>query len=447
MFTDLDFGLHSGVNPNNANAALFTHPIDMQAHVVFAWMNDISQEATGPSSSQSPSAPPRSPGLHRGHLEHPVLPRVDRASASSYSDALAEPEEAYHAQSVLSVDADSRKSQRSTSPIKRAAALRDVAGGIFYQKLSDDGNEIGAECDTLFSALRDFEDSIGIIPSGLYNSETLQRRLGKALGRPHHKCETDRRPLQDLEYELYQVLDIVEDSQQCSSQGESEAHWNAVVHAPLLRLALGRDKRVGYKYVPGDKIDHRWLPPHSSGFATGSRIVDFVIYLNEDNDEVMQAALAMLTPDVLCSVNHINPISLQRYPIAINIETKTISRTEEEARIQLAIWVASQVRRIQALIDDSASKATVLGNMIFPLVFVDADEWTVMFARPMASAPAPVLGPLRPRDLDKLEIYTKISLGSTETIIGTYRLLASLRALRDWADITFRGWWKELLAP
>lgn len=134
--------------------------------------------------------------------------------------------------------------------------------------------------------------------------------------------------------------------------------------------------------------------------------MDFVIYLGEDNDEVMQAALAMLTPDVLCSVNHINPISLQRCPIAINIETKTISRTEEEARIQLAIWVASQVRRIQALIDDSASKATVLGNMIFPLVFVDADEWTVMFARPMASAPAPVLGPLRPRDLDKLVCIT-----------------------------------------
>lgn len=314
MFTHLDFGLHSGVNLNNANAGLFTHPIEMQAHVVFAWMNDISQEATGPSSSQSPSAPPRSPNLRRkrshegaaspsprkrhalarldpnvtsvmpdqetsvrpkrgmrtpsptkrddphertprqprprrGPLDHPVLPRVDRASASSYSDALAESEEGNHAQSVPSVDTDSRKSQRSTSPIKRAAALRDVAGGIFYQKLSDDGNEIGAECDTLFSVLRDFEDSIGIIPSGLYNSEILQRRLGRALGRPYHKCETDRRPLQDLEYELYQVLDIVEDSQQCSSEGESEAHWNAVVHAPLLRLALGRDKRVGYKYV------------------------------------------------------------------------------------------------------------------------------------------------------------------------------------------------------
>lgn len=99
------------------------------------------------------------------------------------------------------------------------------------------------------------------------------------------------------------------------------------------------------------------------------------------------------------SINHTSYLGLFRRPIAVSIETKTISRTEEEARIQLAIWISSQINRIHQLssavgfvslahtfiwtiANETLQDATVLEDMVFPLLFVQSTTWKAYFARP-----------------------------------------------------------------
>jgi len=50
------------------------------------------------------------------------------------------------------------------------------------------------------------------------------------------------------------------------------------------------------------------------------------------------------------SINHVGYEGLRTRPIAVWIETKTESRTVEEAKVQLGVWVAAQVARIEALV-------------------------------------------------------------------------------------------------
>ncbi|KAL5371968.1 hypothetical protein PMIN06_012779 [Paraphaeosphaeria minitans] len=50
------------------------------------------------------------------------------------------------------------------------------------------------------------------------------------------------------------------------------------------------------------------------------------------------------------SINHVGYEGLRARPIAVSIETKTESRTVEEAKVQLGVWVAAQVARLETLV-------------------------------------------------------------------------------------------------
>jgi len=65
----------------------------------------------------------------------------------------------------------------------------------------------------------------------------------------------------------------------------------------------------------------------------------------------------------------------------VSIETKTISRTEEEARVQLGPWVAAQIKRLKAIAGGSSSAQSVLTRMVFPLLFLQSSQWTILVAR------------------------------------------------------------------
>lgn len=49
------------------------------------------------------------------------------------------------------------------------------------------------------------------------------------------------------------------------------------------------------------------------------------------------------------SINHVSFFALRHQLIAVGVDTKTISRSEGEARVQLGIWIAAHIQRIRAL--------------------------------------------------------------------------------------------------
>jgi hypothetical protein len=50
------------------------------------------------------------------------------------------------------------------------------------------------------------------------------------------------------------------------------------------------------------------------------------------------------------SINHVGYEGLRARPIAVLIEAKTEIRTVEEAKVQLGVWVAAQVARIEVIV-------------------------------------------------------------------------------------------------
>lgn len=193
----------------------------------------------------------------------------------------------------------------------------------------------------------------------------------------------------------------------------------------------------------------------SDGLTSSSKMVDYALFIgdqqSDEPEHVSTTQIRHLDQTISNfitagsdSINHIPYFALRHHPIFLGIETKTISRTEEEARVQLGIWVTAQVRRIWFLGHGvSASKAValrdVLKEMVFPLIFVQADKWRFLFARPFFKLDA------QGREVLNMVIYQDISLGETSSIQGLYQLLQAFRIIRKWGHDVFRGWWKRIL--
>ena len=147
-------------------------------------------------------------------------------------------------------------------------------------------------------------------------------------------------------------------------------------------------------------------------------MIDYVICLDHSKPSLphgspLYQAIRCLVPDPQQSINQTPHFSLRQRPLAVSIETKTIGRTEEEARVQLAVWVAAQVKRLRHLVGSLAEQTTaasssktaaslepspqenvaplqgsrgdILAQMVFPLIYVNSEKWVVFFARPSAA--------------------------------------------------------------
>lgn len=242
--------------------------------------------------------------------------------------------------------------------------------------------------------------------------------------------------------------------------------------------------------------EHR--PTHSNNLTTG-KIVDYTIHLEPSGParNIISSLIGMSTD----SINHVGYEGLRTRPIAVSIETKTESRTVEEAKVQLGVWVAAQVARIETLVRQLASvvvqKPTVeacpgrlesematrgrrksrgrggrmpreeqpraqesipspsvamvpdpsdfLSQTVFPLIDIQSEAWSLFLARVTPSnALHPSNSDIR-KPVSNIQIFHSIPLGNTANTVQTYRLVKSLKVLRDWVDRDFRKWWDGCL--
>ncbi|KAJ9634226.1 hypothetical protein H2199_009056 [Coniosporium tulheliwenetii] len=118
------------------------------------------------------------------------------------------------------------------------------------------------------------------------------------------------------------------------------------------------------------------------------------------------------------SINQTMYDSLRQRPIAISIETKTPNAPEEQAGVQLGVWVAAHFTRLRGLVDTQMPT--------LPLLFVTGHDWHILFA---ASRTAGIL-----------DLYGKLRIGDTSSLLGINKLISALRRLAQWVTISFKGW-------
>ncbi|KAF4470117.1 hypothetical protein FALBO_2982 [Fusarium albosuccineum] len=413
-------------------------------------LNRIDMPATRSGSPTKKPRTARTPSPKK--TDRDETPRAVRSTARSltvlpYAQALSaelattrDTENALTLRDPETLSSSTGASTRSRSPVKCVASLHQVGGGIFYSNVTDSGDELGEIGQQLLWDLSDTSKSANTIPKRLWDSDqTFREDVGRHRLPAFFFDRDDKREIDDLKREYASIKEINEASRRCEEECEPEAEWNSAVHGFLLRLIFDHEKDdgVGYRSMVSDKINPRWLPPHSSGLSSSSRMIDYGIFLSgqttDSPREHLQRRVANRPELVTPSINHTNRLGLRTKPIAISIETKTMSRPEEEARVQLAIWIASQIERIKALFPNDKPDKTSLSRIVFPLLYVHHSQWVVMFAR------------LDPNDLNRLNIYVGPRLGDTATLQETYCLVHGLRRLKEFVAASYCDWWHDVL--
>ncbi|KAF2462914.1 uncharacterized protein BDR25DRAFT_320402 [Lindgomyces ingoldianus] len=435
-----------------------------------------------------------------------ATPRPDRFARSaypipnlSYRDAIAnepiEDGDDLQACSPTRSYTQSQSSNRSTSP-KKITSLWNVGNGVTYTHLANTTaskrKQLGGNGFALLEKLEDVGDG-AVVPAKL-KQRLAEADMGKV--KQHHFDTSDERPVDELLWELRTIQDIISLSHRCSVNGTMGLS-GTIACTPrcwswrweTMRRVLGSE---------ASRITPEYRPTHSNNLTTG-KIVDYAIHLEPSSrsHDIISSLIGMSTD----SINHVGYEGLRSRPIAVSIETKTESRTVEEAKVQLGVWMAAQVSRIETLVGQPTplgvkkpaaearpyrfesemvtrgrrksrgrggrisraqqpqtqeptptpavvmvpDPSDILSQTEFPLVDIQSEAWSLFFARVMPSnAPPPSNSDIR-KPLSNIQIFHSVPLGNTANTVQTYRLVKSLKVLRDWVDGDFRKWWDGLL--
>jgi hypothetical protein len=190
----------------------------------------------------------------------------------------------------------------------------------------------------------------------------------------------------------------------------------------------------------GATIEPEYRPSLSDGLAIG--IVDYVIHLEPFSTagDIIRSFFSRPND----SINHISHDGLRKAPIAVSIVTHTESQTADESKVQLGVWLAAQVARIEALAR-RCGQLDIISQTVFPLIDVQSETWSLFLARVTPSDGSKPAGSKDHVPESSTEIFHSRPLGNTASPVQTYRLLKNLRVLRTWVDEDYRQWWDDFL--
>ncbi|KAK7704300.1 hypothetical protein SLS57_010549 [Botryosphaeria dothidea] len=107
------------------------------------------------------------------------------------------------------------------------------------------------------------------------------------------------------------------------------------------------------------------------------------------------------------------------------IETKRRAIEEDEAEVQLSNWVSAHFTHLRLLSSDYGELSSE-SIPALPLILIQGDVWRLCIAKS--------------ESLHELHIIKYQVIGNTETILGIYKLLASLRRLARWVRHDYWPW-------
>lgn len=153
-------------------------------------------------------------------------------------------------------------------------------------------------------------------------------------------------------------------------------------------------------------------------------MVDFCICIDPSADKSASSGAA-ITIDSLrrklpgASINHTEYPAVSSWPIAASIETKPPHGDWAAATLQIGVWQAAQLRCLRRL---------GYRPDFVPGIVIQGHDWSFV-----ASVPGK-------EDGKGGALFTKIHMGGTETVLGIYSVVASLRRLLRWIEDEF---WRE----
>ncbi|KAJ2998412.1 hypothetical protein NUW58_g330 [Xylaria curta] len=293
------------------------------------------------------------------------------------------------------------------------------------------------------------------------------------------------------EIELEVLQEIQDEAASSKTENRHEGHWASMVYASLLRHVFKQEVRVenvSTATMEGDSIPFLREPGTGSNSSasngldissefcvtvTGSslssiysiksmlkgtrdprnlahvqsrggvKIVDFALVMNPPEQSPLREAISNLITEI-CDEGrrHVNQTAYQPIKdnvIAVSIEAKT-ELSAVDPLLQLGLWTAAWHKRMRALrrelfaahtagIHDEGRRLMLCEEerrkrlITVPVVTVVGHQWDMYFAFFGAHS---------------ITMHGPVKLGCTGSLLDTYVLVASLRAIQGWIQKTFK---------
>lgn len=226
---------------------------------------------------------------------------------------------------------------------------------------------------------------------------------------------------------------IVESTNSCFVQGDSEACWNAEVHDRVFHLALWRNAatpEVYYKNITTARIsDASLLPLDPVRGVMSAKLVDYAMIINPPHQAepgesaIYDAIAAKEIATAGLSINQTNAEYVHRKPLVINVETKAGAKGDVKVRIQLGTWLVAHFKRLRQLTTETAQLPSL------PVLSVQGKSWWLLLAT------------LRPSG--QIHLIEGRMFGETSSVLGVYKVVAVIRRLARWIKDDYRPWFER----
>ncbi|RSM06701.1 hypothetical protein CEP52_005549 [Fusarium oligoseptatum] len=294
---------------------------------------------------------------------------------------------------------------RNSSPTKQLRNAELQQTGFARASFEDDDQP--ASLKLLTQRLRDIEEGYAILPRDLQNDLAGERV------RPWMFGDKPQFGALDLPG-VRTVRKIHRLARRCFKENLAESSWNNDVHSQVLEWVMrdspsSDDELLDYRCCLTAQIIKAYRPEHAP-----SKMVDFCICVQPGTNSPYHEAIQTLClnrPGL--SINHTDWGDLTKYPISISIETKGPEQSYDTALLQVATWHSSQWRSLCWGRHDPIHAIEFL-----PGIIIIKHDWYFVAT-----------------DLDrfgKARTFERIPLGSTESILGIYKLSMALLTLCQW---------------
>lgn len=376
-----------------------------------------SDEAVFEDNDQENDQTPRPKTLSLKSLPKLDAPKVDAEESSS------------HDESTSNTETTSTNRKRSPSPRKARQKLMLAEIGVIPVTIGSKGFELPKEVQILCHDLRRLQTQRGLLPLSIHNDARGELEFDDEMyySEQPEPAET----LHGLNHkEVWKTVLFIRDAAQESFDEDSpESTWNMTVHAPILQTALRghwKSQEIWYKDLTTARVCDQDLLPKVQGASVKSKMVDFgVVIQPQARSTLWKDIVEVCKSQAYHTINQIDAPHLCRTPIAISMEVKRAGGSEDEALVQLETWVTAHYNNLKVLLRSSGQEVDL---PILPLLQTQGHEWRLIIAE-MKSKESLII------------LHRGIKLGSTDSILGIYQIIASIDRLAQWVSSDYRTWW------
>ncbi|KAI5460106.1 hypothetical protein BGZ63DRAFT_360102 [Mariannaea sp. PMI_226] len=329
---------------------------------------------------------------------------------------------------------------RSSSPKKQMMSLRLDEGGLECRQLNID---TAPSCVAdLLASIREIGNGLEVLPHSFRSTireSTVIRDKASRVWKYAFKEPDQLDTLPGRIPQPEEVALICEHARQCHDKSHEEASWNMEVHHRLLQAVF----RYPASHIadPFNFTTCTTARPHGKflPYSSTAKMVDFCLYFDDNDKDASLQALSRRTPTL--SVNHTDFAPLQLSPIALSIETKRPGKELNTAQLQMGVWHAAQWKFLQSVIGltSQVSSATEVARRqlaedaltelgFIPAIIVHGHRWLFVFST---------------REDKKTVLWTERQIGTTQSILDTYQIVAGLREVAGWARDVYMPWFRS----